>query len=237
MNKLKKIIILTALTVMGISSIASATVWNKKYFTRNLPTDINLTNSCVSWENLPVASTTSILSPTNISTATLVASGTSYTLAAGDYTDIIFPRNITVDMYFSVGESTTIVTGSCVVTGNNQFGRSTTETLSVSTNAVTSVNAFSTITNIAFSDVAIADASVSTTSVSVGSSVKIALPNNIQGTGDMIKVIEAGATSTSYTANATYDTIQFASAPDGTKDYYIYFMNRTNKLRYKYSRD
>jgi hypothetical protein len=198
------------------------------------PVDINMGNSCVTWVDLPAASTASVLSTVSIATATLVANGTSYTLAAADYTDIVFPRNLTVDVAFSSGEATTTVTGNLVITGLDQFGKNNTETISISTNSANGVVTWSTVTTLQFSNVTIAGASVANASLSVGSGNVIALPDNIQSSSDIIKVIENGATSTTYIVNTTYDSIDFASDPDGSKDYYIYQIKRSNDIKYKY---
>lgn len=227
---MKRLIILLFVFVLcGISFSAQS----KNLFVHNLPNDVCLSNSIDTWVDLPATSTATILATTSISTATLVASGTSYTLAAADYTDVIFPRNLIVDVYFAVGESTSVVTGNLIITGYNQLGKSMSETIAISTTAATGVVAWSTVTNLEFTDVT-ATSTSGDASLSVGVGTKIGLSNNIQNSGDILKCIEDGATSTTYTLSTTYETTDFASDPDGSKDYYIYYTNRTNNIKYKY---
>jgi len=229
---MKKII----LSIFGLFVFASfgLAAETKQSFVYNLPADVCLLNAMDNWENLPAVSTAAVLNSVSIATATLTSGTTIYTLAAADFTDIVFPRNITADIAFATGESTTTVSGSLIVVGKNQFGVSATETLAISTNAVAGNVCWSTITSLTYSGFTITDASESTCTLAVGTGLKIALSNNIQNTTDAIKVIEAGATSTTYTMNTTYDSIQFASAPNGTSDYYVYYNARTNKTVYKY---
>lgn len=224
------------LSILGIFVFASISVAanTKPNFIYNLPNDVCLVNTMNSWENLPAVSTAAILNSVSITTTSLVANTTTYTLSAGDFTDIVFPRNITADCAFATGEATTTVAGILTITGKNQFGNATTESVLVSTNAVAGNVCWATITSLQFSGFTISGASESNISLSVGTGLKIALSNNIESTADAIKVIEAGATSTTYTLNATYDSISFASAPNGTNDYYVYYNARTNKDRYKY---
>jgi hypothetical protein len=230
-----KKIFLASIFVLIFSSLAFAGgKYTKRSFVSSIPTDVNMGNSVMTLIDLPAATTTSILATTSISTATLVASGTSYTLISGDITDVVFPRNLTVDVSFDSGESTTTVSGTLVITGNNQFGKSTTEGIAISTNSATGAVGWSTITQVAFSNVTISGASEANAKLSIGTGNKIALSNNIQNTSDFLKVIEAGSTSTTYTGTTAYDTIAFATDPDGSNDYYIYFINRSNTARYKY---
>jgi len=224
--------LLVLLFVFALCSISFATQ-SKNAFVWNLPNGVCMSNSLDTWVDLPATSSATILATTSISTATLVASGTSYTLAAADYTDVIFPRNLIVDVYFAVGEPTAVVTGNLVVTGYNQLGKSVSETIAISTNSAAGVIAWSTVTNLEFTDVT-ATNTLGDASLSVGVGTKIGLSNNIQNSADILKCIENGATSTTYTLSTTYETIDFASDPNGTRDYFLYYTNRTNNIKYKY---
>lgn len=220
-----------ALFIFASISFAGNT---KSNFIYNLPNDVCLVNIIDNWENLPAVSTAAILNSVSITTTSLVASATTYSLENGDFTDIVFPRNITADCAFATGEATTTVIGTLTITGKNQFGIATTESIAMSTNAVAGNVCWSTITSLEFNDFTISGASVSNIVLSVGTGLKIALSNNIESAIDIIKVIESGAASTTYILNTTYDSIYFASAPNGTNDYYVYYNARTNKNKYKY---
>jgi hypothetical protein len=225
--------ILGLICLFVFASLAFSAGSTKRDWVWNQPDDVSLGNTQQVLIDLSAASTTTIRSTIAIATTTLVANGTSYTLAGGGLTDVIFPRNLVADVYVSSNESTAVITGSLLVTGKNQFGESATETISMSTNSATGVVCWSTITSLVFSGFSVVT-DTPNVSLSVGVGNKIALANNIEETGDIIKVIEAGATSTTYVLNTTYDSIDFASDPNATSDYYIYYIARTNKDRYKY---
>ena len=227
---MKKLLITSLLFALCLSVGFSVT---KREFIYSLPNDVGIVNTLDNWQDLPAISTATILNSVTITTQTLVASATTYTLALGDYTDVVFPRSITADAYFSTGESTTTVTGTLNITGKDQFGKAQTESLSISTNSVNGVKVWSSITQLAFTEFTISSASTDA-QLAVGTGLKIALSNNAVDSGDIIKVIENGATSTTYSLDYTNDAITFAVAPDGSKDYYLYYNPRTEKTRYLY---
>jgi hypothetical protein len=231
--KIKRILLLLFALFLFLIGNLFATV-NRGMWKKDLPYNVNLSNTMDNWVDLPAASTTSVLNSVSISTQTLVTNTTSYTLALGDITDVVFPRNVVADTAFSSGESTTTVSGVLTITGIDQFGRSQTEALVVSTNSVTGSRIWSNITQLSFTGFTITGSSEDNIILSVGTSTKIGLSNNIKDSNDIVKVIEAGSTSTTYTLNSANDGIIFASAPDNLKDYYVYYLNRTNKTRYKY---
>ena len=173
------------------------------------------------------ASATNIVD-SDVSTATLVLGATSWTVGDTRVTNILEPRNVTADVDFSRAEATTTVTGTLVVTGTNAQGTSTTDTLTISTNAATGVVAFSQITSVAWTITAISGGDTATGStddgnLEVGSGNVIGLANGITAAADVYKVIEDGADISTYTANATYNTIDFATDPDASNDYVIYY--------------
>ena len=232
--RMRKIIISLVMVFALACASFAAKGTTKRDFMFNLPDDINWGTYQQVDIDIPTASTTSILATHAIDTTTLTGATTAYTLALGDITDIILPRNLVVDASFSTGEATTTVTGSMVIAGMDQFGISATETLAVSTNSATGAVAWSTLLSLTFSDFVISGASTGTINLSVGTGNKIALMNNIRTSGDVLKVIEAGATSTSYVLNTTYDTIDFATDPDASNDYYTYYIGKTQRARLKY---
>jgi len=174
--------------------------------------------------DLADTSATAFQNATSVSTTTLVASATTYTLAKGDFTNIIYPRNVIAKVDFAAGVATTTVTGTCLITGTDARGNAQTETLTISTTSVTGDRAYNSITSITWTVTAISGrTNTGNALLDVGSGNKIGLRNNITAAGDIQKVIEAGALTTTYTLSTTYDTITFVNAGDGSKDYHILY--------------
>jgi hypothetical protein len=157
----------------------------------------------------------------SVSTATIIANTTTYTLANADYTDIITPRNLVI--IASCTPTSATYSGTALVTGKDQNGNAATATILVSTYTSTTYGigyvAWSTITSIKFVSAATTATSLN---FQVGSGVKLGLPAHIVAATNIVKVIENKALSTTYTLDLTYDTISFAAAPDGTKNYIVY---------------
>lgn len=169
------------------------------------------------------ASATAYENATSISTTTLVAGATTLTLANADYTDIITPRNVVAVVSFAVGKATTTVAGTLLVTGKNQRGESATETLTVSTTSATGSVAWSTITSLKWTITSITGrVDTDNALLDVGSGTKIGLPANLNASTEVLKVIENGSLTTTYTLSTTYDTITFVNAPDGSKNYQVW---------------
>lgn len=162
---------------------------------------------------------------TTVSTATLVAAATTFTLANADYTDIITPRNIVAVISFAHGGATSTVTGTLVAYGYNNLGQYTTETLTISTNSATGSVAWRTITSYLLTITAISGASTDA-AVNIGSGVKIGLPLDVLASNDIVKCIEGGALTTTFTVDSTYNSITFVNAPNGTNDYQVWLDNR-----------
>jgi hypothetical protein len=170
----------------------------------------------------PAAASQTAFKNTTISTATLVAGATTFSLANADFTDIIHLRNATALINFATGIATTSVTGTLTITGTDHKDDSVTETLNVSTVAATGSVAWRSITSMTLTISSIVDASTDA-QVQVGSGDKMGLAKDVIGSAYINKVIEAGALTTTYTLDTTYDTITFVNAPDGAKDYEVYF--------------
>lgn len=170
----------------------------------------------------PAAASQTAFKNTTISTATLVAGATTFVLANADFTDTIHLRNATALINFATGIATTSVTGTLSITGTDHKGDPATETFLVSTNPVTGSVAWRSMTSMTLTITSIVDASTDA-QVQVGSGVKMGLAKDVIGSAYINKVIEAGALTTTYTLNTTYDTITFVNAPDGSKDYQVYF--------------
>ena len=181
----------------------------------------------ITLNDIAAASATAFDSGQAISTTTLVGGTTTLTLAAGDYTDIIQPRNVVAIVDFAVGAATTSATGTLVITGINSIGTTTTETLTVSTNSATGNVAWRSITSCAWTITSVSGRVDSDDALlKLGSGTKIGLPVDIIDTDDVKKCIEAGSLTTTATLNAAYNTITFVNAPDGSKDYQLWIDNR-----------
>ncbi|MFA6358582.1 MAG: hypothetical protein WCY09_08005 [Candidatus Omnitrophota bacterium] len=185
-----------------------------------------LINMKLDWENLAAADTDS-LKAVSRSTGTLLAGASTWLLASSDYTDIIMPRNIVIVDY-TVNTGTLTVTASYAIVGTNHRGDTTTETISVSTTTGTTatgtgVVAWASITSITGTYTVASSSGAGNVRTVVGSGNKIGLLNDITASGDVKKVIEDGATSTTATINTTYDTIDFATDANATYDYSVIY--------------
>lgn len=203
--------------------------------------------------DLPAESATVLLNDVSIATATLVDSGTTYvdgtsgTGKAGGmgFTQITYPRNISIDTVFADGESTTTVTGTLTVYGFDNKGVYTNETISVSTNSADGNIAWLWIDTMTLSGMAISGAcgsggiegvAVSTCSIKIGVSDKIGVWGDLRAKDDVYK-ITAGYVDIStraYTStDATYDTIDMSTTglgqiPSGSLDYRIWYKKNVN---------
>ncbi|MGA2875357.1 MAG: hypothetical protein ABSE82_07435 [Nitrososphaerales archaeon] len=166
----------------------------------------------------PEAASQSAYMTVSVATMTLVAGATTFPLANGTYTNTITPRNLVI---VSTAPATAAVVGSAFVQGVDCMGIARSETISVSTNVATGVWAYSSVTSVTFTITSINNLPVS---LQIGSGNAIGVPAMLDSTSEILKVIENKALSTSYTYSTTYNTITFAAAPDGTKNYIVYAM-------------
>jgi len=151
-----------------------------------------------------------------MSTATLVAGATSWTTTI---TEMPEPRNVVV----AVTTTSATMAGTFVIEGTSHRGNSTTETLVIAgTTTVTGAVAWRTIDTGTLTMTSISGASGNMT-INIGTGEKIGLGNELAYTDDIVFVDEAGTKTTTYTANATYDTIDFATDGDGSNDYKVYY--------------
>jgi len=165
---------------------------------------------------LPTASTTGRMT-TTVSTTTLISAATSWTTTITEASE---PRNVTVDVTTT---SVTAMAGTFVIEGTNHRGNSTTETLTInSTNTVTGAVAWRTIDTATLTMTTITSASGDMT-INIGTGDKIGLGNELAYADDVAFVDEDGTQTTTYTANATYDTIDFATDGNGTRNYKVYY--------------
>jgi hypothetical protein len=171
----------------------------------------------------------------NFVIATLVASGTSYTLAAGDYSDMVFPRTVVAVIQSSNTATITNTSGTGVltITGVNARGGAVTEVLALSTTTAESYNAFSSITSftITLSTAIMTGGTSAKVGIGIGTGTGIGLSNDLGlVNGNVYHITDAG---TGYTlaafitagglVSSTYDTINFVNAPNGSNDYNVWY--------------
>ena len=161
----------------------------------------------------------------SVSTATIIAAATTYTLANADYTDVITPRNLVIISSVNAGAT---YSGTALVTGVNAVGEATTETITVSTNSTvygTGLVAWSTVTSVKFTSTA---TTATAMKFQIGSGNALGLPCKLtSSTTEVLKVIENKAliSPSSYSVNfstVTYNTYTPTAVSDGSKNYIIY---------------
>lgn len=165
--------------------------------------------------------------------STLKTGGTTY--VASDLTQPSVPRNIVVFASITVGgisQTSATVTGTCYIRGLDALGRSTYTYQTL----VTTANAAAGIGDIAWSYISSMTIVVTSTGantspgnavdIQVGTHDGIGLSNKIDSTSDIYHVVEAGTVTTSYTANAVYGTINFATAGNGSNDYNVRYVQK-----------
>lgn len=158
-----------------------------------------------------------------VATATFVSGGTTWTLASGNYVNKPHGRNITIKADFSTGIATAAVVGAGLVTGTDLRGNSQTETIVFSTVATlgVGVRAWQSVTSIACTGTV--SSAATAIGFAVGTGNVIGLANNIIKSDNIRKVIENGALTTTYAANAAYDTIDFVTDGNGTIIYEVWY--------------
>ncbi len=211
---------------IGAAKITSATVGD---ITITSGTFVNgIVNVPISYVDLAAKSQTAIMgNGTAVSSITLAAGGTTYITA--DLTQPGVPRNIVIVATGGAdvtGTTTmTILSGSCYVAGINSLGISTNEYITIVSTANAAAGrgniAWASISSITIRGLVFENVPNEVIYINVGTSDKIGLFNNVAASGDILKVVEAGANSTTYTVSAVYDTITFAAAPDSSKDYMV----------------
>lgn len=156
-----------------------------------------------------------------ISTTTLLASGTTF--AAADFSaNGNWPRNIVLQG--TAAATTQNFFATATVTGINGLGLNDSESILFSTTSAAGNVAWSRVDSIS-----VVSSSVSALAaniiITVGTGVKIGLSNAIGNAGNIYKLVEAGSNvaPASATISTTYNTITFVSAPDGSKDYDVWY--------------
>ena len=162
--------------------------------------------------------------------ATLNTGTTTFTLAKGDFTDIIQPRNLYVQMYYSAGIGTTTCNGTLIVNGTDVMGNNTTESISISTTPTAGVNAF---IHLNYFTLQITTATMSqgnkvTGALRVGGGTSLGITaSRITATTDVKKSIENLAL-TAPTISTRYNTITPVSPPNSTINFIYYLLMKAN---------
>jgi hypothetical protein len=147
----------------------------------------------------------------------------------------IYPRNVTItvaDPNTADPNFVTVDAFTITVTGVTQKAVSQTETFTFSdwTNGsvMTGDHAYLNLSSVVISD---CNGLGGDETITVGFGTKMALTNPLKYTSDVLNVseISASAEHITATANATYDTVDLSgTAPNGTKDYVIYYRTRND---------
>lgn len=154
-------------------------------------------------------------------TATTVAPRTVTSFVAGGVAALAaHGRNVT---FTTAGATPADAPATAVITGTDMDGKAQTETVNLAQTATIAngVKAFKTITKVEY---AAADGTGATVSIGFGLKLGVAKkPKARAGLAGIIREIEVGAVVTTGTLDATNRTYLPATAPDGTRDYAIYY--------------
>ena len=190
------------------------------------------------WFDIPTADTDTVYCQIM---STTVALSTTTTV---NITNPTFPRNIIAQMSFNVNvadvsvlsvTSITLTGGKLTIVGVNQLGETVSESMNLMTNSCVgtppagisySTNCYASITSLTVSATRFSGATTPNVFLVVGTGNRIGLPGYINYSSDIIKVIEAGSISTTYTVGVNGDWIDFASDPNASSDYTVWFKNR-----------
>lgn len=210
--------------------------WKKLHLADNgIETSTGALRTNESFVDLPVASDNIILNQVSagLTAGQLVTAGTTYVLA--DLVQSTVPRNIIVFSSWSVGGvaiTSVTVTGTCYIRGLDSMGRSTEtyQTLVTTSNATAGVGdiAFAVISSVTITVTSTGTANIlgAIQDIKIGTGNKIGLVNKFNAVGDIYHVNEAGTRTTSYTANSTYNTIDFATDGNSVRDYTVRYINK-----------
>ncbi len=218
------LMVLIMLFVLLPTGKANAVAWPVDTIRWMMPKTAFYETVPMEWVDVPTADPNLIVVSMHVSTAALVAGTTGFTLLIASQTD--YPRNYTC-IISSRAEGAAVV-GSLEIIGTDSIGTARTETIAISSVTASGNYPFAYVTSVRVTITSIADnpdgGNLQSTdcSIDVGTGVKMGLCTNIYETTDVFTVLEDGAaTDPSGKANATYNTIDFASDPDASKDYEI----------------
>lgn len=211
--------------------------WLKLYIPNDaIQTSTGLMRHSEFWLDLPASDDDAILdAQTNVLTLTSLASAPTTYIRGQDLTQPNVPRNIVIFASVTAGGvsvTSTVLTATAFISGLDSLGRSTFTYQQV----VTTAGATAGLGTIAFaqvSSITITVASTGTVTVlnnlvnfQIGTGDKIGLVNDLDSVGDIYHVSEAGVVTTTYTANAQYNTIDFATDGNGARDYAVRYIQK-----------
>lgn len=235
---MKKLIILFLILILGIVTVSDVDAKrSKKTFLGDLPNGQLFSSNVYEnaheiWIDIPTADTDVVKSVMQISSSTLLAAATTWTSVNSDITQNAYPRNVVAVIVSSAADTADItITGSLVVTGLDSKGIATTDTLTISTNSATGNVAFSTMSSVALTVTACSGGVATELNVSIGTGVKIGLANNIVAVSDIYKITidRVDSPNASQTINVTYDTIDFTTDPNSSRDYDAWLKHKTRE--------
>lgn len=210
--------------------------WAKLYLSTNgIITSTGVSRHHETFVDLPGGDDDVVLNSNNqvLTLATLVTAGTTY--IASDLIQSTVPRNVIIFASVSVSalsQTSATLTATCYIRGLDALGRSTYTYQTV----VTTNNAAVGVGNIAWSY--ISSMTITATSsgtvvidgnkvdIQIGTGEKIGLVNDLDSTTDIYHVNEAGTVTTTYTANSTYNTIDFVTDGNSSRDYDVRYIQK-----------
>lgn len=221
----------------GTGELGSPTAkWSKLYLKDSgIETSTGVTRHSEFWLDLPAADDDVILNEGNsvLTLSTLKTGGTTY--IASDLTQPSVPRNVIIFASVTVGNvsvTTPTLTATCYIKGLDSLGRSTFTYQTVVTTASAAVGvgdiAWSYISSMTITATSTGTVSIigNAVNIQVGTGDKIGLSNKINSTNDIYHVSEAGSAVLTYTANAGYNTIDFATDGNGARDYTVRYIQK-----------
>lgn len=177
------------------------------------------------WLDIPTSSSSSWR--TNgyfATTTTLLAAGTYYT--SSDLIQPETPRNVIITSSFTVGFATSVLGGVLTINGVDSVGRSRTEQISFTTNTGTGFVPWAIISSatIVFSTVS-PNLGNPQAGVYIGYGNRIGLTNDLVNPGYVYKVTDSNANIATNLIgiNESYDTVIFTNAPNGSRDYKVWY--------------
>jgi len=217
------------------SDIGESTHQYRNAYVGSLSVSSGIQNVHEYFSDVPAASSNAVTSGNGltITSTTLVDSGTTY--ITRDLTQMVVPRNLVVRASFTTPSgTTTTLRGMATFYGINNLGINATEPIVFSTADTFGSVAWASISSVTIEITSVTAGTFDPANVLVvfGSSDAIGLANVVESTGDIYKLVEAGADNvvdSSVIYDSTNYTIIFETAPDGSNDYSVWAINRKTR--------
>ncbi len=179
----------------------------------------------VTWEEPLAADPNLIWDNVQVTTQSLVA-GVTQLLTVDFASQADCARTVSVTLSSAIATATAITGSELTISGIDSNGIKRTEVIVASQTVAYSNYAYLLVSTITYGATTIAGAGSSQSdyvSIDVGIGAKLGLTVNINATTDVFGVIEDDlVTDPADKADEDYDTIDFASDPDGTRDYKVH---------------